>query len=338
SELNEKAKRILKSMDQFTREAASLISEGNKIRASINRLEEKKRGQKREIGRVERANTIIRKEIEESTIKITRYETEIKNLDQRISELREQRREYANLRIPKTIREKSPEELDEMLSLLAIEIEDLLPVNQKAVDAYQEELDKYHQLKSKKDLVEHEKRTVEDFMAEIDREKKRIFMDAFNQINSNLQNIFGILSPSGKAELLLENPEDPFLGGVDIQSQPAGKTLLSTRMMSGGEKALTALSFILAIQQYRPAPFYIFDEIDASLDDVNADRIATLIKTLSKNSQFVIVSLRDVTVAKADKLIGVTRHHGKSTILTVDFGTTTEGVLELVEREARKRG
>ncbi|MCK5344612.1 MAG: AAA family ATPase, partial [Candidatus Heimdallarchaeota archaeon] len=239
--------------------------------------------------------------------------------------------------VPKSIRENKTAELDEKLALLVIQIDDLLPINQKAIHAYKEEVGKYQQLKSKYELVEKEKKSIEDFMSEVDREKKKIFLDAFNQINANIQNIFGILSPGGRAELILEKPEEPFLGGVEIRSQPAGKTLLSTRMMSGGEKALTALAFILAIQQYRPAPFYIFDEIDASLDDVNADRIATLIKSLSKNSQFIVVSLRDVTVAKGDKLIGVTRRHGKSTILTVKFDPTAEGVLELVERESKKQ-
>ncbi|MCK5644586.1 MAG: hypothetical protein KAJ19_27560, partial [Gammaproteobacteria bacterium] len=247
-ELKASILQIERSMKQYTKEAVALIAQGNTLRSTLNQLEQNKQNQKRDIGKIERANTSIRKEIEEYTIRITRQETEIKNYDLRLSEFHEQRREFATIRVPKSIRENTTAELDEKLALLVIQIDDLLPINQKAIHAYKEEVGKYQQLKSKYELVEKEKKSIEDFMAEVDREKKKIFLDAFNQINANFQNIFGILSPGGRAELILEKPEEPFLGGVEIRSQPAGKTLLSTRMMSGGEKALTALAFILAIQ------------------------------------------------------------------------------------------
>ncbi|MHA2059341.1 MAG: hypothetical protein ACW976_00990 [Candidatus Ranarchaeia archaeon] len=101
--------------------------------------------------------------------------------------------------------------------------------------------------------------------------------------------------------------------------------------MSGGEKSLTALALIFAIQDYRPAPFYILDEVDASLDDVNSDRVAALIHSLAKNNQFIIVSLRDVTIAKAERLIGVVSQQGRSRILSVQM--TPGGELEFATTE-----
>jgi chromosome segregation protein len=104
---------------------------------------------------------------------------------------------------------------------------------------------------------------------------------------------------------VLESPEDPFGGGLTIRAQPHGKALQRLDAMSGGEKSLTALAFIFAIQRYRPAPFYAFDEVDMFLDGSNAERIARMIKTLSQNAQFIVVSLRKPMIESANRTIGI---------------------------------
>ncbi|MHC1588413.1 MAG: hypothetical protein ACXQS1_01190, partial [Methermicoccaceae archaeon] len=110
--------------------------------------------------------------------------------------------------------------------------------------------------------------------------------------------------------------EDPFAGGMSIRARPANKTLQRLEAMSGGEKSLTALSFILAIQQHNPAPFYVFDEVDMFLDGLNAERVARLILRASKGAQFIVVSLRKPMIEAATHLVGVAMQEKDSSHIT----------------------
>jgi len=144
-------------------------------------------------------------------------------------------------------------------------------------------------------------------------------MEVFENINKNLAKNFKILSPSGKAYLELENEQNPLSGGVFLKARPRGKDVKRLEMMSGGEKTLTALSFLFAVQQYRPAPFYYFDEVDAALDDANARKVGQLMKELSKEEQFIVVTHRDAMASFADRIIGVSAKDGISNIYTLDI-------------------
>ncbi|HIH37154.1 MAG TPA: AAA family ATPase, partial [Methanocellales archaeon] len=135
--------------------------------------------------------------------------------------------------------------------------------------------------------------------------KKDTFMENFLAINAHFKDMFTRLS-DGEGELILENWEDPFAGGLTIKAEPSGKAIHHMEALSGGEKSLTALAFILAIQKHRPSPFYVFDEIDMYLDGSNAERVAKVIKDASKDGQFIVVSLRKPMIESADRTIGVT--------------------------------
>ena len=156
-------------------------------------------------------------------------------------------------------------------------------------------------------------------MEELEAEKTQKFLTVYNEIADNFSKVFAQLSPGGEANLMLENPEHPLMGGITVRSKPRGKELVTLDAMSGGEKTLTGLALIFAIQMYNPTSFYIFDEIDAALDNVNAHNVALLISQMAKSSQFVVVSLRDTTVRKADLLIGVSNQDGISKIVSVDL-------------------
>jgi len=134
--------------------------------------------------------------------------------------------------------------------------------------------------------------------------KKENFMEAFTAINANFQDIFHELS-HGTGRLELENPESPFEGGLIIRAQPRDKKMQRIEALSGGEKSLTALSFVFAFQRFAPAPFYAFDEVDMMLDGANAERLARMVKTQSASAQFVVVSLRRPMIENADHAIGV---------------------------------
>jgi chromosome segregation protein len=137
--------------------------------------------------------------------------------------------------------------------------------------------------------------------------KKGLFMEAYTAVDENFKRIYADLSGGGEAYMSLENEEDPFSGGLLINAKPRNGKLLRLEALSGGEKSLTALSFIFAIQEYQPSPFYVLDEVDMFLDSVNSEMVAHRVKESSDKAQFIQVSLRKVALAVADQLIGVTR-------------------------------
>ena len=152
-------------------------------------------------------------------------------------------------------------------------------------------------------------------IAFFETQKLEAFRTAFIAINENFSRIFATLT-SGNGRLVLECEEDPFEGGLTFAVQPRDKAVHLLSSLSGGEKSLTTLAFIFSIQQYMPAPFYAFDEVDMSLDGSNVERIASMIRTIAAESQFIIVSLRKPMIDSADRIVGVTVRPDKSTLVT----------------------
>jgi len=214
---------------------------------------------------------------------------------------------------------KELEEFEEKIKEIERELEAMGPVNLKSLTDYDMEKERYEEIVDKKTRLEDERREILAFMEELESEKTQKFLTVYNEIADNFSTVFAQLSPDGEASLMLENPEHPLMGGITVRSKPRGKELVTLDAMSGGEKTLTGLALIFAIQMYSPASFYIFDEIDAALDNVNAHNVALLISEMSKNSQFVVVSLRDTTVRKADLLVGIANQDGISRIVSVDL-------------------
>ena len=211
------------------------------------------------------------------------------------------------------------EEFEEKIKEIERELEAMGPVNLKALTDYDAERDRYDEIVDKKTQLEEERKEILAFMEELEAEKTQKFLSVYNEIADNFATVFAQLSPGGEAALMLENPEHPLMGGITVRSKPSGKELVTLDAMSGGEKTITGLALIFAIQMYNPTSFYIFDEIDAALDNVNAHNVALLISQMAKASQFVVVSLRDTTVRKADLLVGVSNQDGISKIVSVDL-------------------
>ncbi len=209
-----------------------------------------------------------------------------------------------------------------------IEIKKLGAINQKAIEEFEEEFKRYEDLVEKRDLLAEERQIILDFINQIETEKYRIFMKTFKAIAAEFSKIFAELS-GGNGKLYLENPHDPFSGGVVIEANPGGKKVASLESMSGGEKALTALAFIFAVQTVDAQPFYVLDEVDAALDNMNVARVAKLIKRLSKlvgkesggqkGAQFIVISHREQMMREAERLYGVTNVNGLSTMIIMDI-------------------
>ncbi len=180
-------------------------------------------------------------------------------------------------------------------------------VNMRAIEDYDEKKARYDSLMS--DVGSLNKRIMElDKLTDsLSSQKKGLFMQSYNAIDANFKEIYAQLSGGGEAFIGLEDKDDPFAGGLMINAKPKNGKLLRLEALSGGEKSLTALAFIFAIQEYQPSPFYVLDEVDMFLDAVNAEMVAKRVKESSAKAQFIQVSLRKVTLAMADHLIGVTR-------------------------------
>ncbi|MHA1221236.1 MAG: AAA family ATPase, partial [Candidatus Heimdallarchaeota archaeon] len=218
--------------------------------------------------------------------------------------------------------------LKEVMQGLKVEFDSLPEINMKAVTQYDEEFELNTELMDKKQHVEKDYDAINKAIQEIETEKRETFMVVFNSISKDFNRIFGILSPDGRASLQLEDPDDPFLGGVDIWANPGGKKIVSMLSLSGGEKSLTALAMIFAIQRYKPAPFYVFDEIDAFLDINNVNKVATLVREMSKDTQIIVISLRAPMIAAAEKIFGVTAGEDRiSQIVTVSL----DDIMKIVE-------
>ncbi len=192
-------------------------------------------------------------------------------------------------------------------------------VNQKALEDYEEIKERYEDLSQKLKVLIDEKKSIEELIENLEQKKIQAFMEVYEAVNKNLGKIFKRLSPGGKAYLEIENEEDPLSGGILLKARPRGKDVKRLEIMSGGEKTLTALAFLFAVQQYRPAPFYYFDEVDAHLDDANARKIAELMKELSQEAQFIVVTLRDTMASYADRLLGVSAREGISNVYSLEL-------------------
>ncbi|GAA0288717.1 chromosome segregation protein SMC [Halobacterium noricense] len=213
--------------------------------------------------------------------------------------------------------EKIPDldDVEENVARLERQMEALEPVNMKAIEEYDDVEADLDDLEDKRETLVEERDGIQDRIDQYDEQKKSTFMDAFDAINDQFQRIFSRLS-AGTGELELENPEDPFEGGLTMKAQPADKPVQRLDAMSGGEKSLTALAFIFGIQRHNPAPFYALDEVDAFLDAVNADRVGELVDELAGDAQFVVVSHRSAMLDRSERAIGVTMQEDNRSIVT----------------------
>ena len=191
----------------------------------------------------------------------------------------------------------------------------LEPVNMLAIAEYDAVIERLSELTSRRDVLIHEREEILSRIEKYAQHKKKLFMESFDAINENFKTIFAELS-EGTGDLMLEDEEDPFAGGLTIRAQPKDKTLQRMESLSGGEKSLTSMTLLFAIQRYRPAPFYAFDEVDMNLDGINAEKMAKRIKEASKTAQFIVVSLRKPMIEAANRTVGVAMQENNITSIT----------------------
>jgi len=217
-----------------------------------------------------------------------------------------------------------PEDADaglwqENLERLALRISRMEPVNLAAISEYEEELKRKEYMDAQHADLDKALETLENAIKKIDRKTRTRFKDTYERVNKGIQELFPRLFGGGHAYLELTG-EDLLTTGVAIMARPPGKRISNIQLLSGGEKALTAVSFVFAIFRLNPAPFCMLDEVDAPLDDANVSRFTELVKEMSETVQFIMVTHNKITMELAHQLSGVTmREPGVSRLVQVDI-------------------
>ncbi len=254
-------------------------------------------------------------EIDKITEQVESFKTRRKELEPQLEEIiTELKNNNINIQTlnPTNI---SPDEIASKIKNLQKRMEEMGDVNMLAIEEYDERKARQEEIQGQITTLSNERKDLLEKMNGYEQVKKETFMRTYNNINENFKEIFATLT-EGEGTLVLDSPENPFEGGLTIKAQVRDKTKQKLSAMSGGEKSLTALAFVFAVQKYLPAPFYALDEVDASLDGINVDRLTDMIARQAKDTQFIVVTHKKHVLELSDRTIGVTQKDKGKTHVT----------------------
>ncbi len=242
-------------------------------------------------------------------------------LEPKLSALKDQLRQEFDLSEEDAVKvHPSPRPRDALagrMREIRVKIEYMGPVNPIAAEEFEETQKRQEHLEAQTKDLKRSERSLHKVIGLLDRQMGAKFMEIFEQVNESFQDVFLYMFPDGKAQLLLTEPDDPLATGIEIEAQPSGRRLKKVSLLSGGESAMTALALLFALFQINPAPFYILDEADVALDDVNLQRFVALIRRYKEKAQFLVVTHQRRTMDVADILYGVTmQKDGVSRVLS----------------------
>ncbi len=301
--------------------AQEVIDLKNELVTLEQQLEENESERRRLAELVEELTT----RISEERNGLSKLEVRIENWEERLATQKEKVKGMKPPLAP--ILPSSVYSLRKQLTELEQEREELGLINQKAIERFEVVRQAYQEISEKEKSIRDEREAILEAMRKAEAEKFKVFMTSFTSISRHFAEVYKQLA-DGEGELELENPENPFLGGIRMKARPEGKRIQYLDALSGGEKALTALAFIFALQLHQPAPFFFLDEIDESLDPTNTERVAKLLDKLAQKSQFILISHNEITIRWAHTLYGVAMVDGLSRVFSIKF---EEGVL-MVEK------
>lgn len=315
SQIQKETELFQQDIEKLNKQLQQLLSEEQKGSSELFEMEKER---ERTTTQLEN-NRTKRKELYEQRInaqnELNKYKIQKARLEAELENVKIEFENYKHIETydlgPIVLSRKLKENLDK--------IQTLGPINMKAVEEYAQQSIVYTELKSKVDVLTEERDKILAMIGEIEGRRKETFFKTLNAIIEQFIQVFRDLT-GGEASLYLEEPEN-LESGLIIEASPAGKKLLNIDAMSGGEKTLTALAFLFAIQRYRPAPFYLLDEIDAALDKPNTKKTVDLIKKYCDTAQFLVITHNDTTVAAGDTVYGVSMQEGESNLVAIRMPT-----------------
>ncbi|MFC4617315.1 chromosome segregation protein SMC [Camelliibacillus cellulosilyticus] len=316
-ELNKNIENCLQDKERIT----SWIAERRRQRLDLS--EELKSGVQ-ELKELKRLYKGTEEALRREEIALERCDAELDNLLDTLRETYQLGYETAQQRYPLSV---EPAEARKQVKLIKRSIEELGTVNLGAIDEYERVSTRYQFLNEQRDDLLQAKDTLLSVISEMDEEVRKRFQETFDQVRDHFQDIFRQLFGGGRADLELTDPDDLLYSGIEIVAQPPGKKLQNLSLLSGGERALTAIVLLFAILKVRPVPFCVLDEVEAALDDANVDRYADFLKAFSRDTQFIVVTHRKGTMEQADALYGVTMQvSGVSRLVSVRLDDVKEMV------------
>lgn len=324
--------KVEQQLKKVEREVEAALPERESLKQELSELEK---------SRIELSRSVLsaKEEAKKFTVQIDDIDKELRKLDSEYEEadrvlnqlqlktqtsmlqLEQHRNQLRQLGYeqPLDVTPKQVKEAETSLRMMQFELERIGAVNQLALSHYAEQISRYKELSLRLNELEREKQAIVQFMDEIERKKRKVFMDAFEKINRNLQRYFSKLTGGGNAHLKLENVDDPFSGGIDMIVQFLNKPSIVVSGASGGERSVAAVAFIFALKDFTPAAFYILDEIDAHLDAFHVSKLADLLLKESEKTQFIVITLKPEMVNKAQKVYGVYGRNGVSNVISARF-------------------
>jgi len=322
-ELEEERAKVA-SLDEKERDCKaridSLYSEIEKVREEISGIESELKRKKSERDQIfERQN--------QYRIRMTSIETRMRDLIDRAKDLYGEDLScyLEGMEIP--LGEEEMQISADDLEKEKKKLESLGPVNLAAVDEYAEKKERLEFLLSQKEDLEKAREELNEAIRKINRRARKLFIETFELIRKNFSETFQILFEGGEADLTLSEGSDPLEADIVITARPKGKRLQDISLLSGGERALTALALLFALYKAKPSPFCIFDEVDAPLDDANVKRFVKMLEKFRKDTQFIIITHNKRTMEVAEQLYGVTMEEkGVSKVVSVDM-TEVEDIL-----------
>ena len=341
-EREQKIINIGEEINETEKEVELLVEQLEKIKSDISEEIEVKDNKQNEIDSLisekdeswkkqkeyQKVYTDLKSDLSMENSKVNNFESKKIICTDQIETLYQRSKDFGKL--PIVTDELSEDSLQSDIVIAVKQKKTLEPVNLKAIEEYDVVKERFDEIDMRRQTIQRERKSIMDAIEKIELEKTRTFMKAYHEINREFSRIFQKLSPGGSSKMLLDRPDKPFEGGISIEARPRGKKISSLEILSGGEKTLVALSFIFAVQEFYPAPFYVMDEIDAALDGPNVHRVSTVIKEFASQAQFMVISHREENIVNADRIYGVSmQQSGITDIFSVDLEKEAKQLLEL---------
>ena len=262
----------------------------------------------------------IRSKLEQERLQAQTFDVRRKTVEEHLAEASFELEEV----LAELPEEANESQWEEDITRVAARIQRLGAINLAAIDEYQIQSERKTYLDTQNDDLESALDTLENAIRKIDRETRARFKETFDQVNSGLQELFPKVFGGGHAYLEMTG-DDLLDTGIAIMARPPGKRNSTIHLLSGGEKALTAIALVFSIFRLNPAPFCMLDEVDAPLDDANVGRYARMVKEMSAQVQFIYITHNKIAMEMAEQLLGVTMHEpGVSRMVTVDVDEAAE--------------
>jgi len=321
SDIDTAAGRIIeleKSLKETFDSRSAISSQQSAVRDQHTVIEEELDSREKEIKALRHSREESSNNLHSIEIRIAEIESELRNIVHNMKEEYDIEIEETSVQPPST--EVPPEERTRRMQELKERLKEFGAVNLLALEEFDIARERQEFLTTQMEDLLNAKSTLQSTISKINQTARRLFLETFEKVRENFKQVFEELFTGGEADVRMINEDDPLESPIEIIARPRGKKLLSIAQMSGGERALTAISLLFAIYLVKPSPFCILDEIDAPLDDANIHRFLRIIKTFSEQTQFIIITHNKITMEAADILYGITMEQpGVSKVVSVRF-------------------